>query len=219
VSRPYYQDSLVTIYHGDCREVLPTLGRFDLLLTDPPYGIGASSAAFRGSEMNGWRDYGDESWDGTTPSPEAIGVLLASSRFHIIWGGNYFAKSLPESSGWLVWDKGQRDFSLADGELAWTGFPNALRIFGVSRAKALKDGKVHPTQKSVAVMEWSLAYADRNAAPAKISSVLDPYMGSGTTLVAAKNLGRSVVGIERSEKYCELAAERCRQETLFGEVA
>lgn len=114
--------------------------------------------------------------------------------------------------GWLVWNKMQRGFSLADGELAWTSFNNALRIFDVSRGAALQDGKEHPTQKSLEVMGHSILYADRHGVAA---TILDPFMGSGTTLRAAKDLSRKAIGIEIDEKYCEIAAKRMAQEVLL----
>jgi site-specific DNA-methyltransferase (adenine-specific) len=111
--------------------------------------------------------------------------------------------------GWLVWDKGQREFSLADGELAWTSADRALRIFTYSRGRQLaRESRVHPTQKPVELMLWCLGLFP------KAEAVVDPFMGSGTTLVAAKRLGRKAIGIERERKYCELAVERLRQSAL-----
>jgi site-specific DNA-methyltransferase (adenine-specific) len=124
----------------------------------------------------------------------------------VIWGGNYFI--LPPSMGWLVWDKGQREFSLADAELAWTSEQRATRVFNYSRGKAVQDGKQHPTQKPEALMAWVLGmFSDSQ-------TILDPFLGSGTTLVAAKRLGRRCVGIEREERYCEIAAQRLSQGAL-----
>lgn len=116
--------------------------------------------------------------------------------------------------GWLVWDKGQRDFSLADGELAWTSFNNALRIKTVARAVALQDGKKHPTQKSLEIMRWCIDYADRNS-DKPIQTILDPFAGSGTSLVAAKEMGRQYLGIDISPDYCDIARGRLTQESLF----
>ena len=209
--KPYYQDNAVTIYHGDCREILPELGTFDLLLTDPPYGIGADS--FRGLQKHGWVDYGVTNWNTGIPSKDVFDIVISSSKNKIIWGGNYFTDFLPASMGWLVWDKGQREFSLADGELAWTSFNKALRIKTISRSSTLGDGKQHPTQKSLDLIKWCILYADRNS-DALPQSILDPFMGSGTTLRAAKDLNRKAVEIELEEKYCEIAAKRMCQEVL-----
>lgn len=207
--KPYYQDDAVTLYHGDCREIVPLLGRFDLLLTDPPYGINA--ARHRNSQVNGWRDYGtaaESKWDNEKPVSETIAIVRNKADSQVIWGGNYFANTLPPSMGWFVWDKGQRDFSLADGELAWTSEEKALRIFTYARAKAMQDGKEHPTQKPLELMRWCLSLFTAAA------TVLDPFAGSGTTGRACKDLGRKCTMIEREERYCEIAARRMGQEVL-----
>jgi DNA modification methylase len=208
---PYYQDEAVTIYNADCRKVLPFLDRFDLLLTDPPYGIGYggkqnSVGGTEGRARNGWRTWKTD-WDESPPPRWMIDMIQDSADHAIVWGGNYYA--LPPSMGWLVWDKGQRDFSLADAELAWTNRNKAVRCFDYSRGEAAKDDRVHPTQKPVALMRWCLGLVPDAA------TVLDPFMGSGTTLVACKLDGRKAVGIEINEGYCEAAANRLRQGVLF----
>ena len=170
----------------------------ELLLTDPPYGIGACS--HQGSKKNGWRQYGNKGWDASTPSDDWIATALTIAPKKIIWGGNYFADKLPASQCWLVWDKGQRDFSLADGELAWTSFDKALRIKTISRASALKDGKVHPTQKSVELFEWCLSFAD--------GLVLDLFGGSGTTLIAAERSRRHCRMMELDPAYVDVIVKR-----------
>ena len=216
--KPYYEQSGITIYHGDCCEVIDSFGlhwgekSFDLLLTDPPYGIRGTDAESRHDAANGWRQYGTLEWDMAPPSPEVLAACCNLCRKACIWGGNYFL--LPPTSGWLVWDKGQRDFSLADGELAWTSEQRALRIFSYARGKALKDGKQHPTQKPLALIAWCLSlFPDAR-------SVFDPFLGSGTTLVEAKRVGLAGVGIEREERYCEIAARRLQQEALpLGEAS
>jgi len=160
----YYQDDAVYIIHGDCREILPQLPdkSIDLALTDPPYGIGADASAHKAGGRNGWKDYGDTNWD-AKPDKVIFDLIFRISNHQIIWGGNYFTDYLYPSMGWLVWDKGQRDFSLADGELAWTSFQNALRIYMIPRGLALQDGKQHPTQKSLEIMNLCILYADRNS--------------------------------------------------------
>jgi DNA modification methylase len=202
--KPYYERDGIVIYHGDCREILPTLEPVDLVLTDPPYGIGAG----RERPHNGWRDYGIAEWDRERPAPDVFAAMRAVSTAQVIWGGNYFADLLPPSMQWLVWDKGQRDFSLADCEFAWSSLNKAARIFDHSRAAALMDGKEHPTQKPVALMRWCIEFF-----PAAVT-ILDPFMGSGTTLRAAKDLGRKAIGIELEERYCEIAAKRLSQSVL-----
>jgi|GEM_PF-1214541 len=201
---PFYADEFVTLYHDDNRRIGQNLGKFDLLLTDPPYGIKADSNPVRSIFR-----YGRTNWDDVRPKRWVLEMLMATCRWHIIWGGNYFAADLPPSMGWLVWNKMQRNFSLADGELAWTSFERALRICDISRAKARSDGKIHPTQKSFDVTQWAIGYAQK-ASKNRITTIFDPYAGAGTTLVAAKILGLRSVGIEASADYCAAAAERLR---------
>jgi DNA modification methylase len=205
--KPYYQDGSVTIYHGDCREILPTLPRADLLLTDPPYGIGRDGQSVSTGGHGGRKGYERGGWDSERPSAEMFALLLGAADRHIIWGGNYFADLLPPTSRWLVWDKGQR-INQSDGELAWTSMDGALRIFVLNRAALLRDGAVHPTQKPLALMRWCLSFAPEAV------TVVDPFMGSGSSLVAAKDLGKRSIGIEQDERTCERAARRCSQEVL-----
>jgi DNA modification methylase len=204
---PYYEHAGITLYHADWREC--DLGHHDLLLTDPPYGINADRD--RNCAKNGWVDYGSTGWDAAPASDEDIEKLHKLAKVEVVWGGNYFV--LPPSMGWLVWDKGQRDFSLADGELAWTNRKLALRIFTMSRSLALQDGKQHPTQKPLALMKWCISLVP------SAKTLVDPYAGSGTSLVAAKHMGLKATGVEREERYCEIIAKRLSQEVMdFGEV-
>ena len=205
---PYYDHAGIQIYLGDCREILPSLPKCDLLLTDPPYGIRASRD--RNSQVNGWVDYGNGSWDDSPASDADIFLARQAAKQQVIWGGNYF--TLPPSMGWLVWNKMQRNFSLADGELAWTSENRATRIFDLSRAMALQDGKQHATQKPLALMKWCLSLFP------EAKSVLDPFLGSGTTLVAAKAMGLTGIGIEEHEPYCEIAAKRLSQEVFNFDI-
>lgn len=131
--------------------------------------------------------------------------MLAKSKHQIIWGGNYFTDLLPPRMRWLVWDKGQREFSLADVEMAWTSQQKAARAFDYPRALALRDGKQHPTQKPVELMRWCLGFLK------EASTILDPFMGSGTTGVAAVMEGRAFIGIEIDERYFNIAVERIRK--------
>lgn len=204
----YYQDEFITLICGDNRMVLPQFPKSDLLLTDPPYGIRADEAAHKNNGKWGWKFYGETSWDRKRPAKETFDLLQASATDSIIWGGNYFTDYLPPSQCWLSWDKGQSNFSLADFELAWTSFNNASRRIVVPRGQALLDGKLHPTQKSLAVMRWCISIADRYA-QSKPQTICDPFLGSGTTAVACKELQLKFIGIEIEEKYCEIAARRC----------
>lgn len=205
---PYYQDSYVTIYHGDCREILPTLGRFDLLLTDPPYGIGKDGQKQSTGRHGGRKAYDLLGWDSECPAPWVLMMMLEHAEKHIIWGGNYFANVLPPTGKWLVWDKGQR-IDQSDGELAYTSMGGALRICTMNRVELMLDGAEHPTQKPLKLIKWSIEQAG------EVKTVVDPYAGSGTTGRAAKDLGLQCTMIEREERYCEIAAKRMKQEVLF----
>lgn len=217
--QPYYEADGITIYHGDCAEIAPTLGRFDLLCTDPPYGIGEArkKTRRRGGQFNRSglgtialdRDYGDSEWDDAPPSDAMLIEIRDLAHWQCIFGGNYFA--LPPSSCWLIWDK-ENSGDFADAELAWTNYTGAVRLRrrlwnGMIRKD--HEPRYHPTQKPLAVMSWAIGLC-----PERPTTVLDPFMGSGTTLVACKNLGIRAVGIEREEKYCEVAVRRLAQRTL-----
>lgn len=199
-----------TLYCGDCVEVLPTLPKVDAVITDPPYGIGAD--AHQGKAENGWRQYGPGGWDSKRPEKEVIVACVNKGSVSIIWGGNYFSDVLPTSMQWLVWDKGQRGFSLADCELAWSSQNKAARVFTYSRAQALQDGKEHPTQKPLALMKWCVEQAGNP------QTILDPFMGSGTTGVAALQMGRKFIGIEREPKYFDIACRRIEQAVAQGRL-
>jgi DNA modification methylase len=216
--KPYYSEDGIVIYNGDCREVLPTLETFDLCLTDPPYGIGESNRSDFGKAAKGRHARGSyikSQWDKTPPSDELIRSVVNSARKAIVWGGNYF--HVEPSSAWLVWDKDNGGSDFADCELAWTNLDQAVRKIkhrwnGMLQefAGADKEERFHPTQKPVRVMKWAAQFC--------LGSIIDPFMGSGTTLVAAKQLGRKATGIELEERYCEVAAKRLRQGVLplFG---
>jgi DNA modification methylase len=191
-----------TLYEGDCLEVMPTLGKVAAILTDPPYGIDYGNAGGF-SAASGWKQWrGAAEWDKSRPSNEVFAAMLSASKDHIIWGGNYFTDMLPPSMRWLVWDKGQRNFTLADCEFAWTSQHKAARVFTYSRGAAAQDGKQHPTQKPIALMRWCLGFLP-NA-----ETILDPFMGSGTTGVACVKEGRKFVGIELDPDYFDIACKR-----------
>ena len=210
------------IINADCLDILKQLPdkSIDLVLTDPPYGIDYGGQLIKGEEFkfntnkHGWRNFGNNEWDKERPSEEIFKEILRVSKNQIIWGGNYFADLLPASQGWLVWNKGQRDFSLADGELAWTSFDRALRMFDYSRAKALQDGKIHPTQKPLQLMQWCLEKGSKEG-----DLVLDCFSGSGTTAIACHNLKRRFICIEKDPDYwkasCKRLEEHQKQLTLF----
>lgn len=211
---PYYEHAGITIYHGDCREVLPAIGQVDLVVTDPPYGIAhPTNYHSRGlSRMARCKDYPPVVGDGRAFDPT---WLLAIGSAHIIWGANYFAQHLPPSSGWLVWDKERPDdLDQATCELAWTDCVKGVRRIRYLWNGGLRAGDeslVHPTQKPVALLKWCLTLRWTVG----YATIADPYMGSGTTLRAAKDLGRKAIGIEIEERYCEIAARRLAQEVLL----
>jgi DNA modification methylase len=183
---------------GDCLEVMPLLGRVDAVVTDPPYGIGESGGKFRGRKGQGHRILERKSWDKSRPSDAVFAFIERAADQRIIWGGNYFADLLPPSKGWLYWDK-LMGGDFADGELAWTNLDRALRKF----TRCNKDhGKKHPTQKPVALMEWCLGFLP------DAKTILDPFAGSGTTLVACQRMGRSGIGIELDPEYFDIACRR-----------
>jgi site-specific DNA-methyltransferase (adenine-specific)/modification methylase len=192
------------LYLADNRDVLPALQPCDLLLTDPPYGIGESNEKnLSRRKVAAPTDYGDFDWDQETVPQKDIDLAVSLARWAAIFGGNYY--TLPPTSCWLVWDKvnGENDF--ADCELAWTNWPKAVRRIQWMWNGMLRKGKeerFHPTQKPLGVMEWALSLAPASA------SVLDPWMGSGTTGVACAKTGRSFVGIEREARYFDVACRR-----------
>ena len=203
---------------------------FDLAVVDPPYGIGADKAQNNAAMQRikaegkskagrGWKLYADTDWDNETPNAEYWQELFRVSKNQIVWGGNYFTDYLPPSMGWIMWDKGQRDFSLADGELAWTSFNKALRIFEMSRGKALaknneQGGRFHPTQKPVALYKWLLdKYAKQG------DKIPDTHLGSGSIAIACHDYGFELTACELDKEYYDKAVKRIKnhisQQKLF----
>jgi len=211
---PYYQDSSCTIYCGKCEDILPQLGTFDLLLTDPPYGIGADNQKRILSRSNtaNATDYGQSDWDNEI-CEEGVELGITVSKNAIVFGGNYYM--MMPSSCWLVWDK-DNSGDFADCELAWTNLKKAVRKFRYRWNGMLqehmgdkKEIRQHPTQKPLALMRWCLTHVP------DAETVLDCFAGSCTTGLAAKLEGRKSVLIEREEKYCAIGVERLRQGVLF----
>lgn len=196
---------------GDCLEVMPTLGPVDAVVTDPPYGI---ADKWKGGSRHGWGNQDSmksvrNKWDAEPLGEPEIKSILAAAKRAVIWGGNYFP--LPPSRCWLVWNKPERGFTLAEAELAWTNFDSVVRVLDAPRSD---QGRQHPTQKPISVMSWSVQKA-------KGETILDPFMGSGTTLVACAKLGRKGIGIEIDPDYFDIACRRVeeayRQPDLFVE--
>lgn len=200
------------LYRGSCEDVLPTLSKADCVITDPPYGMKRDGKPPSTSSHGGHKGYEFMGWDSEPPTAEVFDLILRAADRQIIWGANFYPQHLPPSMGWLFWDKGQR-ISQSDGELAYTNMQKALRVFTLNRAAIAQDGAVHPTQKPLALMKWCIEQAGMP------ETILDPFMGSGSTGVAAVHLGRKFIGIEREQKYFDIACERItnaqRQQTLF----
>jgi DNA modification methylase len=207
--KPYYQDDFCTIYHGDCREILPQLEPVDLVLTDPPYGIGIKGVVGSNNLAKATNYGAFNNWDENPIEDWLKLLILQMGKYVVFWGGNYYA--LPPCKGPLVWDK-ENTGDFADGEMAWNNYGSAMRIKrhlwnGMIRKD--NEDRFHPTQKPLEVIRWAISLC-----PITAETILDPFMGSGTTLRAAKDLGRKAIGIEIEEKYCEIAVERLRQEVL-----
>lgn len=189
---------------GDCLEVMKELGRFDAVVTDPPYGIGIDGNNASTGGHGGRKAHAKKEWDSHRPCDEIFRMMLDISDNQIIWGGNYFADLLPPTMRWLVWDKGQR-INQSDGEIAWTSYHKALRICTMNRVELLKDGTQHPTQKPIKLMEWTIGFTE--------GTILDPFMGRGTTLVACQRIGRQGTGIELDPDYFDIACKRVDEAT------
>jgi len=215
-----------TLYLADCREVLPTLPMVDAVLTDPPYGIGADSTMAKqggtqyGAALAAKRHYAATDWDSAPPDADLMNLVVAAGRWQIIFGGNYFG--LPPSRCWLVWDKENGGNEFADAEMAWTNLNKPVRLKrwmwnGMLR-KGREDRNDHPTQKPLGVMQWCIEQL-----PTDARTILDPFMGSGTTGVACALTDRSFIGIEREPTYFDIACRRIeeayRQPRLFEEPA
>ena len=202
---------------ADCRDVLPTLSGVDAVVTDPPYGIGeAAGKNANRSNLAIARDYGCATWDDAPVPADLMAMVHASARYRIIFGGNYYP--CEPSSCWLVWDKLNGNTDFADCELAWTNLPKAVRRIrylwnGMMRANGEPRGD-HPMQKPVGVMSWVIQQLPDDA-----QTILDPFMGSGTTGVACARMGRRFIGIEIEPRYFEIACRRIedayRQTDLF----
>lgn len=180
---------------------MPLIGMVDAVITDPPYGIGIASNPVR--QMHEKKD-----WDASTPDESLIDRVVAAGEVAIVWGGNYF--NLPPEQCFFIWDKVQpQNFSLAMCEMAWTNRKGPAKLY---RQSVLSYSKEHPTQKPVELMAWCIEQLR------KADSIFDPFMGSGTTGVAAIQLGRKFIGIERDPAYFEIACRRIEQAVAQGQL-
>jgi DNA modification methylase len=195
----YYEEPDIVLLHGDCLDMLPhfELNSIDLVLTDPPYGINACNQTLG----TGKKEFHRGDWDKVKPD---IAPLL-TFPYQIIWGGNYFTDVLPPSNDWLIWHKKNDGLSFSEAEMAWSNIGKNVRVYSRHWGG---EKKQHPTQKPEEVMNWCVSLTDAQL-------ILDPFLGSGTTAVACKQLGRKCIGIELESKYLDIAIERLRQEVLF----
>jgi site-specific DNA-methyltransferase (adenine-specific)/modification methylase len=189
------------LYLGSCEDILPHLPRVDAVVTDPPFGLGDRMKGGTWADKEAFKDM--PAWDSETPSPELLNTVAGKADRVVMWGGNYFG--LPPSRCWLVWDKANAVPTMADVELAWTNLDRPAKRF-----KGLV-GRVecgHPTQKPLELMHWTLGQVDHHG---RTETILDPFAGSGTTGVAAIQMGKSFIGIEREPKYFEAMCRRIRE--------
>ena len=201
---------MIDLRMGDCLELMHDLpdASVDAVITDPPYGEQCDLKNYSGSRWDLkhgfselWISNQQGKWN-VRPADETIKEMLRVSKNQVIWGGNYFA--LAPSPCWLIWDKGQRDFSFADAEMAWTSLSGAIRIFDFPRARMMGENKQHSTQKPVALMQWCI---EQMKLPTG-ATILDPFMGSGTTGVACVKLNRNFIGYEINPDYFAIAQRR-----------
>lgn len=213
-----------TLYLGDCLEILPTLPKVGAVITDPPYGIGFKHGGNDrtgigmgryATQFAGVPVVGDD-------RPFEPAAFLHLGVPTVMWGGNHFANKLPASACWLIWDKRAasghtNDF--ADCEIAWTNLKGVARVFrhhwdGMLKASERGEPRVHPTQKPIALMEWCIAQVGTPGI------ILDPYLGSGATGIAASRANAHFIGCEISPEYFDIACERIenaqRQTRLFA---
>ena len=206
----------IELIHGDCLIEMKKMPdkSIDLVLTDPPYGIGVcKNGTVGGENLAKVKDYGKCEWDYKTPTFQYFKEMRRISQNQIIFGGNYFIEHLTNTPCFIVWDKDNTG-NFADCELAWTSFKTATRIIKytwngfIQGNMKEKDYRQHPTQKPLSVMKWILEkYSEDN------QTIIDPFMGSGTTGVACKELGRNFIGIEIDKNYFSIAEKRIAQST------
>lgn len=186
-----------------------------MVVTDPPYGIGeAAGKNLSRGKVAPATDYGNDSWDDRPVSQELIDNVIQAGVYACIFGGNYY--TMPPSPSWFVWDKQNAGNDFADAELAWSNYGGAVRIIKHRWNGMLRKGnepRWHPTQKPLHVITQLITRCPLYK-QGKLKTVIDPFMGSGTTMRACLELGLFGVGIEREEKYCEVAAIRLSQGVL-----
>lgn len=199
-----------TLYLGDCLEVMPTLGKVDAVVTDPPYGLGEKWNGGGGGKKSSWRFNPAEAkkWDMKTCP--YVQELFSLADEVVVWGANYY--STPPARCWLLWDKNQPDtWTTANAEMAWTNLDKPVRRFNMATCEFHgSEKKEHPTQKPLPLMVWTIKWL-------KSMTIVDPFMGSGTTGVACVKLGRKFIGIELDEKYFDIACKRIEEAYKQGD--
>ena len=207
--KPDYEQDNIKLYNADCMDIMKEYedNYFDLAVVDPPYGINFAKK----HTGKGWIERESKDWDKNAPKKEYFDELFRISKNQIIWGANYYPQYLFHSMGWIFWDKGQRNFSLADGELAFTSFQKALRVFTFTRGRMQSEekNKWHPTQKPVKLYSWIYTnYAKEG------QKILDSHLGSGSNAIAAHyaKMGE-FVSVELDEDYFKAACDRIYKET------
>ncbi len=213
---------MMQLYNDDCLNVMRLMAdkSVDLILTDPPYGIGEAAGKNKSrGKLATAKDYGNLQWDNAIPSKAHFDEMLRISKHQVIFGGNYFVEYLRNSPCWIVWDKDNGENDFADCELAWCSFSSAVRRLKLRWAGMLqhnmkeKEYRIHPTQKPVRLFEWIL---EKYAEPGW--TIMDPFLGSGSTAIAANRLGYEFIGVEREQSYFEAALERIPREVAQGRL-
>lgn len=201
---------------GDCLEVMKQIPdkSIDLVLTDPPYGIGidGQKESYNPNNKKSARKKHDfMDWDKAIPTKEYFDEIKRVSKNQIIFGANYFNEYLEQGhKGWIIWDKGQHGLTMSDCEIIYSSFNKPTRVYVYNRAELIRDVSQHPTQKPIKLMEKIIADNSKEG-----ELILDCFAGSGSTLKACQRLNRNFIGVEREEKYCEIARQRLRQQTLI----
>jgi site-specific DNA-methyltransferase (adenine-specific) len=198
-------------YLMDCMDLMAQYPDkyFDLAVVDPPYGINVMNAGGKSKHL-GFKQYKKKNWDNQIPSPEYFKQLFRVSKNQIVWGANYFTQYLPPSMGWIFWDKGQR-IAQSDGELAFSSYQKALRVFTLNRCAIKIEGAIHPTQKPVALYDWIFK---NYAKPG--DKILDTHLGSGSSRIAAEKAGLDFVGCELDPDY--FAAQENRFKNFISQL-
>lgn len=205
-----YKTDLLDLRRMDCMSLMASLPdkHFALAIVDPPYGIGINSSGRLGH-------YGGrgKKWDSNIPDKAYFGELFRVADRCIVWGGNYF--DLGPTQAFRLWDKMQPyGVSFADSEFAWTNLGGVARTFRMRPQNADTGGRIHPTQKPVALYQWLLANDAREG-----DNILDTHMGSGSIAIACHYAGHHLTATELDQDYFDAAVERIKRETAQQTLA